>query len=68
MDDLQKLDSNVPLVAVTFVTIVVVVLSLFVSFFLASLFTSQIRKALQVTTTTIVTKVTVTRGTLEFNF
>ena len=50
MDDLQKLNSNVPLVAVTFVTIVVVVLSLFVSFFLASLFTSQIRKALQVTT------------------
>ena len=50
MEDLQKLNSNVPLVAVTFVTIVVVVLSLFVSFFLASLFTSQIRKALQVTT------------------
>ena len=50
MENLKALNSNVPIVVVSIVTIAVVLVSIFVSVYLASTFTTQIKKALLVTT------------------
>ncbi len=50
MSGLNQLNSNVPIIIVTVVTIAAVVLSIFVTVFLASSFTGSINKALRVTT------------------
>jgi methyl-accepting chemotaxis protein len=49
MTNLNELNSNAPAVIVTLTSVAVVVLSLFVSFFLASIFTGAIGKAIRVT-------------------
>lgn len=49
LNNLRSLNSNVPIVVVTFVSIAVVIISLFVSFLLSSIFVGSIKKAVKVT-------------------
>lgn len=49
LNNLRSLNSNVPIVVVTFVSIAVVIVSLFVSFLLSSIFVGSIKKAVKVT-------------------